>query len=488
MAEPSVASPRRPLTPIAVRPSTPTSPAMDGSPGQRVLGSFFPDDGQDSLESGCPVCQRPFSLVRFKHRCKACDRNVCNDCSKSRLRLDDMGLESREPKRGGNGARRPNKSRRVCDPCARRYFENKLEAEPNHLESSPLAAAICDDSSLLPRQVTLSPPRGLLRRRHFAFFALFSFMLFLRLLIPRPSPSNGILVLGGNAAIAVIHRLTRLDVFGVGLLLLIALDEWLYFQRIRSVKKRTKRAMSAAAVPGVAMSSPEKAPVIDIDVQGEADTTDQISLDRLSQILGDSAAEGMDLSIVSYLLASVETAKLLVCFGKATAFAGSTVSGYISSIETNLNTNGALSDDHANEWRQTKPTLRSIVAKEVDLGLATAGGKKHPSVSRSVLRLIWFLDFVETIMRVLVESTSEELGSGVSKAYESTLGTRHPWLIRKGVMTALSTCPTKTAVLAPMSTKQPDVLVHLGEIQKQMKLVIDNARAVLGEKELLDIK
>ncbi|KAH9094012.1 hypothetical protein Ae201684P_016630 [Aphanomyces euteiches] len=467
MAEPSVASPRRPLTPIAVRPSTPTSPAMDGSPGQRVLGSFFPDDGQDSLESGCPVCQRPFSLVRFKHRCKACDRNVCNDCSKSRLRLDDMGLESREPKRGGNGARRPNKSRRVCDPCARRYFENKLEAEPNHLESSPLAAAICDDSSLLPRQVTLSPPRGLLRRRHFAFFALFSFMLFLRLLIPRPSPSNGILVLGGNAAIAVIHRLTRLDVFGVGLLLLIALDEWLYFQRIRSVKKRTKRAMSAAAVPGVAMSSPEKAPVIDIDVQGEADTTDQISLDRLSQILGDSAAEGPVDCIVP---------------------ARNTVSGYISSIETNLNTNGALSDDHANEWRQTKPTLRSIVAKEVDLGLATAGGKKHPSVSRSVLRLIWFLDFVETIMRVLVESTSEELGSGVSKAYESTLGTRHPWLIRKGVMTALSTCPTKTAVLAPMSTKQPDVLVHLGEIQKQMKLVIDNARAVLGEKELLDIK
>ncbi|ETV99546.1 hypothetical protein, variant [Aphanomyces invadans] len=476
MAEPSIApiastAAPRPTTPVALRPLTPTSPAMapsDASPTQRVLGVFFPDDdvNVDRVHE-CPVCLRTFSLVRFKHRCKACDRNVCNDCSKSRLRLDDMGLDgANTPKRGGGHhvARkdRGHKSSRVCDPCARSYFESKLEADfstsstplvtpllhpaltPPSLDLasdaclplSPSAKHHVGASALPPHNVAVRPTTiQWLRRRHFVFFGVFSFFLVIRLLAPQRFAQRSTVVnvprafVGTDAVVAAIHRMTRLDVFAVGLLVLVAVDEWLAFRRTRMLKSpqtvnRTQHlppdAKSVSDCPdGVAMTpdaTPGTAAPIRVDVEasgGLSCTNDDVSLDKLCQVLTDSCNEGSDMTVASYSTCSAETAKLLVCFGKATAFAGSTVAGYVESIESAM----------AASTLQAKPlTLRDVVAKEVELGTASSGGKKNPSVSRCVLRLLWFLEFVETILGVLTDSSTEDdIGTGVSKG-SSSLG------------------------------------------------------------------
>ncbi|RHZ26331.1 hypothetical protein DYB31_009542 [Aphanomyces astaci] len=270
----------RPPTPISPRPLTPTSPAAaptDGSPTQRVLGAFFPDS-DDTLSSvhECPVCLRPFSLVRFKHRCKACDRNVCNDCSKSRLRLDDMGLDGPHmPKRGQLRKDRGHKSSRVCDPCARSYFESKLDADylsttpPRVVEDTPRAPVAMADggsspslsqhptSSNVPPSYTTLVARSSssckwLRRRHFVFFGVFSFGLVLRLVFRLLHLMN---VPGTFLCVDAIHRLTRLDVFAVGLLVLIAVDEWLAFQHTRSLKTNQRNGRPFVAESDTPLAS-----------------------------------------------------------------------------------------------------------------------------------------------------------------------------------------------------------------------------------------
>ena len=90
--------------------------------------------------------------------------------------------------------------------------------------------------------------------------------------------------------------------------------------------------------------------------------------------------------MAAYLDVCAETAKMLVLFGKATAFAASTVAGYMNAIDASLCTNATLIGDDGNSpWRGRKPPLRRVIENEVHAGLATIGGKKNPSVSRYML-------------------------------------------------------------------------------------------------------
>ena len=75
-------------------------------------------------------------------------------------------------------------------------------------------------------------------------------------------------------------------------------------------------------------------------------------------------------------------------------------------------------------------------------------------------------------------------------AYETTLGSRHPWLIRKGVMSALGSVPKRSLILTGMANGKPeaDELARLQRAQELMKRVIDDVRGILADHELLDLK
>ena len=221
------------------RPSEPPTPVL------RALGSL--DDEPPLAENyhECPVCQRHFSLVRFKHRCKACNRKVCNDCSKSRLRLSDMGLVHRD-KKGNIKHDRGRRGARVCDPCARSYFATKMEAEP-----AAAASANDDDALVLSPSIAplLSAPRSrpkrssvplrLLRTRHYTVFGFFCLVLLLRVAVPGHSlhttDKYPLLFFGTDIARQVLHRLVHLDVFVAALVGLVLLDE---VERLRTPPRR----------------------------------------------------------------------------------------------------------------------------------------------------------------------------------------------------------------------------------------------------------
>ncbi|KDO24096.1 hypothetical protein SPRG_10883 [Saprolegnia parasitica CBS 223.65] len=455
--------PRNPSTPTR-NPSTPPRtpmrrPSEPPTPILRALGSL--DDEPPLAENyhECPVCQRHFSLVRFKHRCKACNRKVCNDCSKSRLRLSDMGLVHRD-KKGNIKHDRGRRGARVCDPCARSYFATKMEA-------APAAAASAHDDA----------PLRLLRTRHYTVFGFFCLVLLLRVAVP------------GHSLHANIDKYPLLF-FGTDIARQVS-----SFWTKSSDWRNTAPLRPSVAPPSVHGLEPVVvvAPVIAVHEPNSEDELDTFHLEALVESLVECTSKDTGVNVAAYLDVCAETAKMLVLLGKATAFAASTVAGYMIAIDASLCTNAALigDDDGVSSWRSRKPPLRRVIDNEVAAGLATIGGKKNPSVSRGVLRLLWFLDFVEATLRLcFVEGDVDDLGPSMSKAYETTLGSRHPWLIRKGVMSALGSVPKRSMILTGMANGKPeaDALAHLQKAQELMKRVIDDVRGVLADHELLDLK
>jgi hypothetical protein len=80
--------------------------------GKLYRGLSDPEsDGDENVATSgrlqnCPICEKPFSLFRPRHRCRSCQRKVCENCSRSKMRL--------------NGEK--SKSLRTCDVCVQKSF------------------------------------------------------------------------------------------------------------------------------------------------------------------------------------------------------------------------------------------------------------------------------------------------------------------------------------------------------------------------------
>uniref|UniRef100_A0AAV1UY63 FYVE-type domain-containing protein n=1 Tax=Peronospora matthiolae TaxID=2874970 RepID=A0AAV1UY63_9STRA len=169
-------------------------------------------------------------------------------------------------------------------------------------------------------------------------------------------------------------------------------------------------------------------------------------------------------------------------FGRATSFAGSTVGAYFTSIDHNLEM-----WTEPTSWKEQ--SVKAVIEQEVGLGVADVGGKKKPSCSRCLLRLLWFIQFVEACLRLtLLDSSDDNCYSGASKAYEETLGKRHPWLVRKGVNTALGSIPTRSHILAELHKGEGDALEPLRKAHVELLRVIAELKAIFEAHGLTDIK
>ncbi|DAZ93274.1 TPA: hypothetical protein N0F65_010898 [Lagenidium giganteum] len=271
---------------------------------------------------------------------------------------------------------------------------------------------------------------------------------------------------------------------------------------VSSLSESARRAAGLPPTPPLSTTSVAMVPhqedeeVLEVDTGDKMEEDDSFHFDKLVNSLAacvvKERTETGDLKVSPFLFMCDYTCGFISVFGRATSFAASTVNGYIGTIGTNLAgwpapTSGALS------WKEM--SVRAVIEYEVEHNLATVGGKKKPSCCRCVLRLLWFLEFVEASMRyTLVESTDENCTPGASKAYEETIGTRHPWLIRKGVMSALGSIPTRSAIVAALNiggSSAPSeelVMTNLRQSQAHMQVVMDELRRCLKEHDLLDLK
>ena len=103
-------------------------------------------------------------------------------------------------------------------------------------------------------------------------------------------------------------------------------------------------------------------------------------------------------------------------------------------------------DEHTKESGDDGPGLLAIVSKEVELNVHDTG-KSSPSITRTLLRLMWFLDFVAKLLHILGEKQDSAVSSAAREAYSETLATHHPWLVRKAASASMSLCPSRTTFM-----------------------------------------
>jgi len=109
--------------------------------------------------------------------------------------------------------------------------------------------------------------------------------------------------------------------------------------------------------------------------------------------------------------------------------------GPVGSIE------GEESPPYAKDGK-VRATVQYSVLREMDLKLERQHSGKYVSAARSLLRLTWFLDFLEVLLKHLLED-KVELKEMARDAYDKALGIHHPWVVRTGIHAAIYFCPTK---------------------------------------------
>ncbi|KAG2759807.1 hypothetical protein JG687_00008235 [Phytophthora cactorum] len=261
-------------------------------------------------------------------------------------------------------------------------------------------------------------------------------------------------------------------------------------ERTKSSLSDTSVASKRQAVDSSAPPSPQTSQDDDLEVtlieqnhEGEGFTLDQL-VSALEEGARTRAPDG-NLGLGCFMATCTVICGFLGVFGRATSFAGSTVGAYFTSIEQNLEAWPVPAS--SNTWKQQ--SVKAVIEHEVVLGVADVGGKKKPSCSRCLLRLLWFVQFVEACVRLtLLESTEENCYNGASKAYEETLGKRHPWLVRKGVNTALGTIPTRSHILGQLHVGDGDAMEPLSKAHVELVRVIAELKAVFEEHGLTDLK
>ncbi|CAH0478148.1 unnamed protein product [Peronospora belbahrii] len=261
-------------------------------------------------------------------------------------------------------------------------------------------------------------------------------------------------------------------------------------EQTESPMVNTSVARELCTADSPAPSSPHTSQDDDLEVAvNERNNDDEgFTVDKLVVALEEGAknrAPGGDLSLGCFMNTCTVICGFLGVFGRATSFAGSTVGAYFTSIDQNTDTWSEPSSSQS--WKEQ--SVKAVIEHEVSLGVADVGGKKKPSCSRCLLRLLWFIQFVEACVRLtLLDSTEDNCFNGASKAYEETLGKRHPWLVRKGVNTALGSIPSRSHILEGLHVGEGEGLEPLRKAHVELVRVIAELKAIFEKHGLTDLK
>jgi len=75
---------------------------------------------------------------------------------------------------------------------------------------------------------------------------------------------------------------------------------------------------------------------------------------------------------------------------------------------------------------------------------------KYVSTTRTVLRNLWLLDFLEVFMGMLHENREATLTHIAKEAYNKGLAPHHPWLVRQAAKLGFMACPHKESFMTQM--------------------------------------
>ena len=146
--------------------------------------------------------------------------------------------------------------------------------------------------------------------------------------------------------------------------------------------------------------------------------------------------------------------------------------------------------------------LQSVIEEEIKLGIQELNGENnkkkghkkgvsiyHDYVSgaRTLLRLIWFLDFMVNILKLLL-NTNDGFSTCCKNAYDKALGIYHPWYVRSAATLALSFASSSRKpvlkILFGSENWDDDAIKKIDLMQKYLEKVFTTVNKLYEEKNL----
>lgn len=186
----------------------------------------------------------------------------------------------------------------------------------------------------------------------------------------------------------------------------------------------------------------------------------------LLESLQQAAALLDDIPYEPFCVALIEFAGTFNFLGVALSFACSDITTKAEVIRRNFAARSDLSG------------LQSMVLSEVQEGRERKNSSKNPSTARTLLRMMWFLDFLISFSSRFASQTTRKLSELVREAYDESLAPHHPWAVRTASRLGIKTVPNRQKFIVklfgePKSDDQiHSMFTRLAEVVEPMRVVL----------------
>lgn len=154
------------------------------------------------------------------------------------------------------------------------------------------------------------------------------------------------------------------------------------------------------------------------------------SYQHLMALIAEAAAHAENVPYAVFADIMIEFSKAFESMGAALSFAFSDITSKAEIIRKNC---GSLPQPVG---------LQEAVRREMTQGTEREHGD-NPSTARTLLRLMWFLNFLVAIISNLTTDKTSKLSKITKRAYDEALGPHHPWPVRLGAAIGIKTVPKR---------------------------------------------
>jgi len=182
--------------------------------------------------------------------------------------------------------------------------------------------------------------------------------------------------------------------------------------------------------------------------------------------------------MVAFIQTYKELIKLFDVLGRGFSF-----------VKTDLVSKITILEEFAQKENGKFDTVEKLVHYEVESKILVVLDSKGYNISgsRTLVRLVRALDFIQLFMKYIEEKTDHELGQCCRIAYDETLANYHGWAIRKAASVAFYLLPTKkdfVKQIYPTSPSEEKTMNDLHILQTSVGVVLTKTKDLLAKNDL----
>lgn len=168
----------------------------------------------------------------------------------------------------------------------------------------------------------------------------------------------------------------------------------------------------------------------------EREDTENFDPDFMADLFKSCLNKDKTVNAHEFVLACKQVPKLMSGMGKTFKLGNSKLWEKINWMERRL---GEASEDLGKDIK--KVTLQDMIERDIENGW-THTGKPTNHATRNIIRMVWFVDFINALFVAVGSETSNgSLRKTIMEVYKSSLGQHHPYSIRSITVTGLKISP-----------------------------------------------